>query len=136
MINSCKTFKYALRKTKSMNDQLFADNIAASLTSGQSSPNFWKHINLANYNKYTTPVSTCVNGQTGDQNTASMWEDYYKSLLNLPEIEAESVVKHFAKHFVHQTLSNCDFTELNPLPLCNVGLIQAQLDKLNENVLR
>ena len=33
MINSHKTFKYALRKTKSMNDQLFADNIAASLTS-------------------------------------------------------------------------------------------------------
>ena len=46
-INSRKTFKYALRKTKSMNDQLFADNIAASLTWGQSSPNFWKHINLA-----------------------------------------------------------------------------------------
>ena len=40
MINSRKTFKYALRKTKSMNDQLFADSIAASLTSGQSSPNF------------------------------------------------------------------------------------------------
>ena len=46
--------------------------------------------------------------------------------MNFPEIEAESV----AKHFVHQTLSNCDFNELNPLPLCNVGLIQAQLHKL------
>ena len=126
MINSRKTFKYALRKTKSTNDQLFADNIAASLTSGQSSPNFWKHINLANYNKYKTPVSTCVNGQTGDQNIANMWEDHYKSLMNFPEIEAESV----AKQFVHQTLSNCDLNELNLLPLCNVRLIQAQLHKL------
>ena len=31
---------------------------------------------------------------------------------------------------MHQTLSNCDLNELNPLPLCNVGLIQAQLPKL------
>ena len=31
--------------------------------------------------------------------------------------------------FVHQTLSNCDLNELNPLPLCNVGLIQAQFHK-------
>ena len=46
--------------------------------------------------------------------------------MNFPEIEAESV----AKQFVHQTLSNCDLNELNPLPLCNVGLIQAQLPKL------
>ena len=67
MITSSKTFKYALSKTKSINDQLFADSIAASLTSSQSSPNFWKHINLENYNKYKTPVSTCVDGQTGDQ---------------------------------------------------------------------
>ena len=126
MINSRKTFKYALRKTKSTNDQLFADNIAASLTSGQSSPNFWKHINLANYNKYKTPVSTCVNGQTGDQNIANMWEDHYKSKMNFPEIESESV----AKQFVHQTLSNCDLNELNPSSLCNVRLIQAQLHKL------
>ena len=125
-INSRKTFKYVLRKTKSMNDQLFADNIAASLTSGQSSPNFWKHINLANYNKYKTPVFTCVNGQTGNQNIANMWEDHYKSLMNFPETEAESV----AKQFVHQTLSNCDLNKLNPLPLCDVGLIQAQLHKL------
>ena len=109
-----------------MNDQLFADNIAGSLTSGQSSPNFWKHINSANYNKYKTPVSTCVDGQTGDQNIANMREDHYKSLMNFPEIEAKSV----AKHFVHQTLNNCDFNELNPLHLCNVGLIQAQLHKL------
>ena len=100
-INSRKIFKYALRKTKSMNDQLFADNIAASLISGQSSPNFWKHINLANNNKYKTPVSTCVNGQTIDQNITNMWEDHYKSLMNFPEIKAESEAKHFA----HQTLS-------------------------------
>ena len=58
-----------------------------------------------------------------------MWEDHYKSLMNFPEIEAKSV----AKHFVHQTLSNCDFNELNPSPLYNVGLIQAQLHKLKRN---
>ena len=46
--------------------------------------------------------------------------------MNFPEIEAESV----AKQSVHQTLSNCDLNELNPLPLCNVRLIQAQLHKL------
>ena len=88
MINSRKTFRYTLRKTKSMYDQLFADNISASLTSGQSLPNFWKHINLANYDKYKTPVSTCVGGQTGHQNIANMKEDHYKSLINFPEIEA------------------------------------------------
>ena len=31
-----------------------------------------------------------------------------------------------------QTLKNCDFNELNPLPLFNVGLIQAQLHKLKQ----
>ena len=69
-----------------------------------------------------------MGGQTGDQNIANIWEDRYKSLMNFPEIEAESV----AKHFVHQTLNNCDFNQLNPLPLHNVELIRTQLHKLKQ----
>ena len=48
--------------------------------------------------------------------------------MNFPKMKAESV----AKHFVHQTLNNSDFNELKPLPLCNVGFIQAQLHKLKQ----
>ena len=111
-----------------MNGQLFADNIAARLNSGQSSPNFWKHINLAIYNLHKTPASTNVDGQTGNQSVANMWEDYYKSLMNFPENEAKSV----AKHFVQQTLNNCNYNESNPLPLCSVEFIQTQLLKLKQ----
>ena len=75
-----------------------------------------------------TSASTNVDGQTGNQSVANMWEDYYKSLMNFPEIETKSV----AKHFVHQTLINCDYNESNPLPLCSVEFIQAQLHKLKQ----
>jgi len=40
MKNSRKNFKYVLHKAKCENEQLFADNMAASLVSDQSSTNF------------------------------------------------------------------------------------------------
>ena len=41
---------------------------------------FWKKVKNVNNSK--SPLATCVDGQTGDQNIVNMWQSHYKSLLN------------------------------------------------------
>ena len=55
-----------------------------------------------------------------------MWENHYKSLLNLPKQKAE--IEAF--HFVYKTLNQDDLTPYSISFNCNVKLVMDQLHKL------
>ena len=55
-----------------------------------------------------------------------MWEEHYKTFLNLPINEAEIA----AKRFVHQMLNLNDFNVSDSLPQSHEELVMAQAQKL------
>ena len=72
-------FKYALRQCQRQEDSIRADAMAKSHLE-HDCKTFWKEVKKSYNNK--VPLSTNVDGCTGEEKITTMWQEHYKNLLN------------------------------------------------------